>query len=263
MILVVTIFVVIIAVALVLFSILLSVLPLIMRNLARPEDETQALANGRELYRKAKVVLAVGAHPDDIEWYAGGTLATLKLEGKKVVVVIMADGGSEQLIRQQEQLRAADILGYKKIVFFGYRDGALEKAPREELVSRLGKVIDEVKPDTVIAYDSEKENLIYRHPDHRASGLATIEAARKAGIPHVYLYHSRAPDTWTDVSKGIDLKLKGLKAHQSQQEGPMQILSFLRFLSPLRMDFNNRRWGNIEGSKIGLDYAEPFRKLSK
>lgn len=179
------------------------------------------------------------------------------------MVVIMADGGPEQLIRQQEQLRAADVLGYTKVIFFGYQDGALEKVPREELVSRLGEVIDEVKPDTVIAYDSEKENLIYRHPDHRAGGFATIEAARKAGVAHIYLYHSDVPDTWADISKGIDLKLKGLKAHQSQQGGSIQILALLRFIIPLQMDFNNRRWGGIEGAKVGLDYAEPFRKLSK
>lgn len=84
MVLVMTIFVVVIVVLIILFTALFSVLPLIMRNRARPKDRAQAIANGKELYRKTQVVLAVGAHPDDIEWYAGGTLATLKLEGKKL-----------------------------------------------------------------------------------------------------------------------------------------------------------------------------------
>ncbi|MFZ3062408.1 MAG: PIG-L family deacetylase [Actinomycetota bacterium] len=58
-----------------------------------PKDRQAAVKNGKELLETAKTVVVVGAHPDDIEWYTGGTLARLSKDGVRVIVIMATDGG--------------------------------------------------------------------------------------------------------------------------------------------------------------------------
>jgi LmbE family N-acetylglucosaminyl deacetylase len=88
--------------------------------------------------RMARRVLGVGAHPDDLEWYAGGTIAKLAREGAEITFVVCTDGergtydptvDAQRLAAQREveQRNAAQTLGVKEVIFLGYADG--EDAP--------------------------------------------------------------------------------------------------------------------------------------
>ncbi len=217
-----------------------------------PKDKKAAIDRGRQLEANTETVIAVGAHPDDIEWYAGGTLAKLVADKKRVIVVIATDEAGLKETRQKEQIRASEIIGYDKVVFLSYPDGSLRDQPRANVVEKLRDLYEKYDPDTVLTFDPYIHSALYHHPDHISAGEAAIEAARKEGIGNVYLFHSGAPDTWVDISETVDLKIKGRNAHKSQN---------LRILTPFGMDYPVKESAYLEGRKAGLPYAESFRKL--
>jgi LmbE family N-acetylglucosaminyl deacetylase len=128
------------------------------------------------------------AHPDDIEFVAGGTAALWAKEGSEVVYVMVTDGnvGShekemtmDKLIqtRREEQRAAAEIAGAKECIFLGYHDGLVEAtlSLRKELV----RLIRQYKPNAVVCFDPTDlfiSETYINHPDHRAVGKAAIEA---------------------------------------------------------------------------------------
>lgn len=219
---------------------------------AGPEDKEKALKNGKELLAAAKTVVAVGAHPDDLEWYAGGTLARLARQGARVIVIMATDDDRRKETRRAEQLKAAGLLDYEKVIFLGYPDGALAEQPRDEVAEKIKQVYLDYRPDTLITFDSYDQAPVYHHSDHIAAGKAAIEAAERAGIARIYLFHSGKNDTWVDISSEIDLKIKGRDAHRSQTRW---------FLAPLGADSIMKRLAGAEGSRVGLEYAESFRKF--
>lgn len=232
------------------------------RVLSRPTDARQAVANGETLFKEAKVVGAVGAHPDDIEYWASGTLARLVREKKRVIVVIGIDTPSIRQIRRNEQLEAARIVGYEKVFFLGYPDRGLADQPEEEVAVRIEDIFRNYKADTLITFDAEFQNLIYRHPDHRAAGEDALIAAQIYRMPHIYLFHSSRPDTFTDISGFTDTKAKAMAAHRSQQERRRwwtYLLLFIRLGN--QHDSFVLRASQAEGEKVGLKYAESFRKV--
>ncbi len=132
-------------------------------------------------------VLAVGAHPDDVEYYAGAAVATLAAGGADVRIVICTDGsrgghGEEALAAQRrgEATRAAETLGASGPVFLGRRDGELvnDDALRRDLV----REIRAFRPELVLAHDPSSlwtrvgDIVRPKHSDHRAAGQAAIDA---------------------------------------------------------------------------------------
>ncbi len=231
------------------------------RLLSRPSDSREAVENGETLFKEAKVVVAVGAHPDDIEYWASGTLARLVKEKKRVIVVIGVDTPSIKQIRRNEQLKAARIVGYEKVFFLGYPDRGLADQPKEEVAARIENIFRDYRADTLITFDVEFQNLIYRHPDHRAAGEDALIAAQRYKMPHIYLFHSSRPDTFTDISGFTDTKAKAMAAHRSQQERRRwwtYLFLFIR-LGNQQASFVLRA-SQAEGEKVGLKYAESFRK---
>src|SRR3989344_2120666 len=138
---------------------------------------------------KKKVVLAVGAHPDDIDFGAGGTIAKWVEEGAKVYYLVCTDGsrGSEDpkmthkklaQIRGREQEKAGKVLGIKKIFFLKHADTKL--VSDFNLKKNIAKIIKTVKPNILLTMDpslyySEKFSFI-NHSDHRAAALAAMDA---------------------------------------------------------------------------------------
>ena len=133
-------------------------------------------------------VLGVFAHPDDPEFFAGGTFAKWAADGAEITFVIATSGdkGSadpemthERLaeIREREEREAAAALGVKDVVFLRYKDGELY--PTLELRRDITRMIRLKKPDIVVTLDP---TVFWRgtgginHPDHRAIGAATLEA---------------------------------------------------------------------------------------
>lgn len=191
-------------------------------------------------------VLVILAHPDDPEFSCGGTVARWASEGHEVVYAIVTDGSKgtddrdftrDELVatRVKEQQAAADVLGVRNIIFMGHPDG--EVVPDLKLRKDIVRLIRQVRPDIVIT--SDPTTLItsfgtINHPDHRAVGLATLDAIFPAARNHnyfadllaegletvyvreVYLSGTLHPDTWVDVTATLDRKLAALRCHVSQ-----------------------------------------------
>lgn len=221
-----------------------------------------------------KVVLAVQAHPDDVDLSAGGTVAKLVREGHEVHYLSVTSGNKgshdrsmtpERLaeIREEEQREAARRLGVASCRFLRYNDGEVE--PNLTLRRQICQVIREVRPYTVITFDPWRPYQL--HPDHRAVGITTIDAIISArdhlyfpeqlrdGLDvarahEVYLFGSLEPDTWVDISDTIETKIFAAAAHGSQLRG-----------DPERRGERQRARAEEIGEPRSLRYAEAFKVL--
>lgn len=194
------------------------------------------------------VVLAIGAHPDDIEFGCGGTLAKWALDGAIIHYLVCTDGSKgtwnpdadiAQLMtdRQREQRAAATAVGATGTVnFLGYVDGELEHS--REAIDRIALAIRAVKPTVVLSHDPWKRYRL--HPDHRNTGLNVCDAIVAARDPHFLKHHmtdhgvqhhrpdalllweADEPNHFEDVSGVIDIKLTALEKHESQFESTMK-----------------------------------------
>lgn len=218
-------------------------------------------------------ILAISAHPDDIEFTSGGSLTRWVNEGWTVSLIVCTDGGKGSqdpdivpaelaAMRQIEQQAAAEILGITEVVFLEYPDGELSHAP--ELVKILAQHIRRQRPHRLVSWDPWKPYQL--HPDHRTAGLAALDAVLASGNPHyfphqltdglsphqvpeVYLYGAAEPDTWVDITAAFALKMAAIEAHRSQ-------VGHLRHLAE-QMSHCNREYGEHGG----VTYAEAFKVL--
>ena len=190
--------------------------------------------------------LAVGAHPDDIEFGAGATLARWATLGCEVSFVVCTDGSkgtwdpSADLdalvaVRQAEARDAAAALGATgPVVFLGAVDGELENDRPTR--SALARVIRELQPDVLLGHDPWKRYRL--HPDHRAAGYLVCDALVAARDPHFFPEHGLAPhrpsalllfeadepDHAEAVSaEHVGAKIAALEAHRSQYQSTMFI----------------------------------------
>jgi LmbE family N-acetylglucosaminyl deacetylase len=159
-------------------------------------------------------VLAIGSHPDDIEYGCGGTLLRFAQSGEEVYLFVATCGeeGGEAEVRRAEQDTAVGHLGAKKIFWGGYLDTQLPL--KKELISTLEDVIDEVKPRLIFGHAPRDT-----HQDHRVLADATLSATRY--MKNVLLYEVPTtqefmPAIFVDISDSLDAKLQALRAHESQ-----------------------------------------------
>jgi LmbE family N-acetylglucosaminyl deacetylase len=194
--------------------------------------------------------MIIMAHPDDPEFFCGGTVALWAAAGTEITYLILTNGNKgsddpemtpERLIeiRQREQRAACDVLGVKNIVFFDEPDG--------ELVSTLDlrkRVVGEIrryKPNIVIGPDPTRyyfASTYINHADHRAAGMVTIDAVFPAAgnrmyhpelleqglephtVKEVYLAGAEIPDRWVNITTVFDAKIKAVLCHVSQINDP-------------------------------------------
>lgn len=182
-----------------------------------------------------RTVLAIGAHPDDIEIGCGGTLALLKAKGARLIHLIATSGEEGRLgtspeamakIRENEALQAANLIGADEVIFLRLQDGltGFSKETKVDLV----RIIRRYRPQTVFVHSSHD-----RFPDHRVVHDLTMSAVTAAsgpwfptaeGSPHrveqVLGYEVWSPigayQKAVDISSAIHLKLDALKRHRSQ-----------------------------------------------
>ncbi|HBY99663.1 MAG TPA: PIG-L family deacetylase [Chloroflexi bacterium] len=218
-------------------------------------------------------VLAISAHPDDAEFTSGGSIARWQAEGWIVHLAVCTDGskGSHDPAveparlaarRQEEQRAAAETLGIADVVFLNHPDGELNGVP--DLVAHLTWLIRRIRPHRLLSWDPWRHYEL--HPDHRAAGLAALDAVLATGNPHyfppqlaegltthqvpeVYLYGADEPDAWVDVTATFERKLAALACHRSQ----------VARLPGLAEDMQrcNARYGRQKG----YTYAEAFKVL--
>ena len=217
-------------------------------------------------------VLAIAAHPDDIELTCGGTLARLRATGYRFGIVDLTAGelgtrGTAEL-RMAEARKAAEILGadFRETLDLG--DGGLRRGREDEL-----KVIDVIR--------REKPRLVFtpfpddRHPDHRRAGqvvtdacfyagLRKLETAHPAHRPQQTVYFStflpHPPQFVVDVTPYIEIRRAAMRAFESQFHAPgsvepQTILSQQDFLAWVEARAREH------GALIGVPFGEGFRSI--
>jgi LmbE family N-acetylglucosaminyl deacetylase len=191
------------------------------------------------------VALAIGAHPDDVEFGCGATLAKWSAGGAVVHHLICTDGSkgswdpsadtaSLVVARQAEQRAAAKALGARgRCVFLGWPDGELESGIRQRW--EVAYWIRKLQPTVVLGHDPWRPYRL--HPDHRHAGLLAVEGVVAARDPHFFpeqalphhrpeallLFEAGEPDHVEDVDGFADAKLAALHAHTSQLLSTMGI----------------------------------------
>lgn len=189
--------------------------------------------------------LAVGAHPDDIEFGAGATLARWAAAGCEVSMVVCTDGSKGTwdadadlaalvATRRAEQIEAAAALGASApVAMLGRVDGELEND--RDTRSDLARLIRERRPDVVLGHDPWKRYRL--HPDHRSAGFLVVDAVVAARDPHFFpehgiahhrpsallLFEADEADHAEDATGFGAVKLAALEAHRSQFESTMQV----------------------------------------
>ena len=189
-----------------------------------------------------QTTLVLVPHPDDAEFFAGGTIARMVKEGRRVVIVVATDGGkgsfehtTEALVqvRRREAMRAASILGAEPPVMLGHPDMGLEQLPPGALRQEFIRAIRQYRPDALIAEDPFSPGDW--HPDHRAVAWAATEAVNAAGLPLVHPEHrdeglephqvaekyfyaesDAGVNKVVDITATLETKLAALAAHESQ-----------------------------------------------
>jgi len=229
---------------------------------------------------ESKTILIIVAHPDDIEFGVGGSVARWTDAGHRVVFCIVTNGaaGSNDpdtdwaaliVTRQAEQRQAAEILGVQDVRFLNYADGMLE--PTMNLRRDLTRVIRELRPYRVIIMDPtailiQGEQFDYiNHPDHRASGEAALYAVFPSAesrpifpelldegyephhVEELYLALSEQPNIATDITGYTERKIKALLCHASQVDASVSEMV--------------RGWDVEAGKQAGVEYAEVFRVM--
>ncbi len=191
-----------------------------------------------------KTVLVFAPHPDDAEYYAGGTLALLAQQGHRVILVTVTSGDKGSYrhtaaelaeVRQSEARQAAERLGAAEVLFLGHPDQELDLLPAGMLREQFVRLIRQYQPDVLVAEDVRYTEE--PHPDHRAVARAAADAVVQASLPLMYpahaeaglkphfvkekLFYSESPtltDKVIDITSTFERKMEALAAHQSQVE---------------------------------------------
>jgi LmbE family N-acetylglucosaminyl deacetylase len=189
-------------------------------------------------------VMAIGAHPDDIEFGCGATLAKWAAAGSTIHHLVLTDGAKGSwdpdqdetaliVQHQEEQRRAAALLGGRDVTFLNRSDGELHNGARERWeVSRLLRL---TRPEVVLGHDPWRRYRL--HPDHRNAGFITTDSLVAARDPHFFtdqqlpphrpsallLWEADVPNHVEDVSSHVAVKIAALMAHESQLRSTMGI----------------------------------------
>ncbi|HCN11778.1 MAG TPA: bacillithiol biosynthesis deacetylase BshB1 [Chryseobacterium sp.] len=219
-------------------------------------------------------ILAIGAHPDDVELGCGGTVAKLISEGKTVAIVDLTQGElgtrGTNFTRAEEAANSAKILGISSRENLKMKDGFLTNS--EEHQMQIVKIIRKYRPEIVLANAIDD-----RHPDHAKaaklvsdacflSGLVKIETVsegenqkpwRPKQIFHYIQWKNIAPDFVIDISNFMEKKIEACLAFKTQfydpnSTEPMTPISTKDFLESLT--YRAQDLGRLSG----VEFAEGF-----
>jgi LmbE family N-acetylglucosaminyl deacetylase len=196
-------------------------------------------------------ILAIGAHPDDIEFGCGGALIKYTQKGHRLFLLVMTGGGlgGSSAVRRQEQNDSGNILGTEKIFWGDYEDTHL--IVDVGLIGKIEAVIAEVKPDFIFCNFPDDT-----HQDHRHLAQAIMSATRY--IRNVLFYEGPTtqnfnPQVFVDISDTLNKKIKALQAHHSQvMKTNIEDLSIVEVA---------RSSANFRGIQGRVKYAEAFHSL--
>ncbi len=218
-------------------------------------------------------ILAIGAHPDDIEIFMGGAMAAFHAQGLKTGICDLTQGeagtyGSAET-RALELSKATKILSVEERFTLNLPDGNVQNTESARL--KVIKVLRKTRPELVFTF----VNAPMRHPDHQNTGIIVRECVFLAGLEKIdtgqppfrpsvcigfpELIPAAEPDFVVDITKFWDLKLNAIRAYGSQVtaegENDGNTKTFIR---------SNRFWEILEaravmaGAKVGAGFGEPF-----
>jgi LmbE family N-acetylglucosaminyl deacetylase len=223
--------------------------------------------------------LVVMAHPDDVDFGAAGTVATLTDAGVHVTYCLVTDGdagGSDRsisrhdmaMLRRREQTAAAAEVGVTDLIFLGHGDGRVQSTL--QLRADISAVIRRVRPRVVISQSPERnlDRIYASHPDHLASAEATLcavypdarnpfafpelfdEALEPWAVDEVWIAGGLSGPNPVDVTAAVDRKIAALMCHVSQHTNPQRTATMVR------------EWMTSVAKQVGLpdgSSAETFR----
>ena len=219
-------------------------------------------------------ILAIGAHPDDVELSCSGTIAKEISAGKKVVIIDLTKGelgtrGSEK-IRELESKKAGEILKISDRKNLGLKDVFFHNSDENKI--KLVRLIRFYKPKIVLC-----NSINDRHPDHGRASKLVVESCflsglkkvttkfqdiaqqtwRPLNIYHYVQWNLEIPDFIVDISDFMDIKLKSVQCYSSQfydpeSKEPKTPISTQNFLKSIK--YRSANFGRI----IGADYGEGF-----
>lgn len=222
-----------------------------------------------------QIGLVVAAHPDDGDFGCAGYVAQLSRQGWRIDFLVCTNGAKGTsdramtparlvALRQEEQRDACRRMGARDVYFLDNEDGELmyDRAFLEQIVRRIRAV----RPHTVFTHDPTDiivRDSFINHPDHRATGAATLDAVYPTARDHlnfpehlaqglephkvreVLLWGSNQPNFDVDITEDVDRKIEALTAHVSQFGDREDFIAFVR---------NN--WQDETGR-----YLEQFRRI--
>ena len=229
-----------------------------------------------EAAAEARRALVVMAHPDDIEFTCGGTVAQLSDDGWHVTFCLVTSGdkgtkdpmlGPADLgaLREAEQEAAARELGIQRCIFLRVPDGHVEDD--SEFRGQMVRVLRDVRPELLITWDGYRG---FNHRDHRTVGIAALDAAfplaRNANsyaeqvatgvepvrVNTVLLAGSNEPNHFVDVSDQQDRRIDALLRHASQVQAPNRDEMVKRM----------QRRSEMAARAGRVPWAEGFRRLT-
>ncbi len=194
---------------------------------------------------KADVIIACGAHPDDVELGCGGTIRAATKLGKKVIAVFLTKGekSGDPDVRCQESKKALSILGVKDVYFGDFPDTEIPN--NHTVVAWLESFYDKYKPEVILTH-----SINDMHQDHRQVGWLSMSAFRNA--PRILAYETPrvtavfAPTYFVDISNSVKEKWAALKCHVSQSEK-----RYITYESMVNLT-------SFRGGQVNLAYAEAF-----
>ncbi|MCA9831501.1 MAG: PIG-L deacetylase family protein [Dehalococcoidia bacterium] len=223
----------------------------------------------------ARVALAIAAHPDDADFGCAGWTAQRAAEGWTVYFLVCTNGAKgtedrsmsrERLItlRREEQREACRRMGAAEVFFLDNEDGEL--VYDRVLLEAIVRKVRVLKPHTVLTHDPADIIILdsfINHPDHRATGTATLDAVYPTARDHlnfpehldegiephkvrdVLLWTTNQPNYDVDITAEVDQKIHALSAHVTQFGGRQDFVDFVR-----------ERWKSEDGR-----YLERFRRV--
>jgi LmbE family N-acetylglucosaminyl deacetylase len=221
--------------------------------------------------------VAVAAHPDDLEYGMASAVARFTRQGKEVSYVLATSGeaGIDGLppdqcgpLREEEERRGAAAVGVHHVEFLGHPDGRVEYGPA--LRQDLARALRRLRPQVVFGMNFDLtwgDGGTLNQADHRAVGLATLDAVRDAanrwifpdvgepwsGVATAYIAGGESPAThFVDVTGTISLGVESLTEHRAYIEG------LGREFDPDKFLRENAGYG---GMVAGCEYAVLFRSF--
>jgi len=196
-------------------------------------------------------ILAIGAHPDDVEYGCAGTLVKYAERKHRIFLMILTRGeqGGNGHARRHEQSAAAKLMRVEKIFWGGYRDTRIPLG--KALIERIEDAIREVEPDLIFVNYGDDT-----HQDHRILTQATQSATRYVRnvlffeVPTTQNFN---PQIFVDISDTLDEKVQALEAHASQV-----MKTNIEDLSIVELARANAVFRGIQGR---VKYAEAFTPL--